>query len=62
MAETSPPPPTQTKECDLCGGMMKMKTREEVLRIPGLDQYVKRVVREWECPECSCEEEIVDEG
>jgi len=50
------------KDCPLCGEVMKLKTREEIQRIPGAGQVVKRVVREWECPECSYEEEVEDEG
>ena len=60
MADTGTP--TRTRECSLCCGTMRIRTREEIVRIPGIDQYVKRVVREWECPDCSCEEEIDDEG
>ena len=54
--------PTPVKDCPLCGEVMKIKVREEVQRIPGASQVVKRVVREWECPECSYEEEMEDEG
>jgi C4-type Zn-finger protein len=54
--------PARTKECPLCCEMMRLRSREWTDRIPGTGQTVKHVVGEWECPECSYEEEIDDDG
>ena len=48
----------RTKECPLCCENMRLRTRVLVERIPGLSQTVKHVVKEWECPDCSYEEEF----
>jgi C4-type Zn-finger protein len=48
---------TRTKECPLCCEMMRLRLRERIERIPGSGQTVKHVVKEWECPECSYEDE-----
>jgi C4-type Zn-finger protein len=53
---------TQAKECPLCCETMRLKSRERIERIPGAGQTVKHVVKEWECPECSYEEEADDAG
>jgi acetone carboxylase gamma subunit len=45
------------KECPMCAEFMKLETREVVTRVPGTSQEVKRVVREWVCPECDYFEE-----
>lgn len=46
------------KECPLCGEAMRLKARERIERIPGSGQTVAHVVKEWECPDCSYEEEF----
>jgi len=45
----------------MCGEAMRIKVREEVSRIPGQPQVVRREVREWTCPECDYYEELEDE-
>jgi YgiT-type zinc finger domain-containing protein len=45
------------KECPMCGEIMRQQTREEVIRVPGTSQEVKRLEREWVCPECDYFEE-----
>jgi len=40
---------------------MRIETRELVDRIPGQSQVVRRVVREWTCPECDFYEEVEDD-
>jgi C4-type Zn-finger protein len=52
---------TVSGECPLCGKMMRIKTRELVDQIPGQSQVVRRVVREWTCPECDFYEEVEDD-
>ena len=47
----------ETKECPLCGETMRIKVREEVDRIPGQSQVVRREVREWICLDCDYFEE-----
>lgn len=51
----------RTKECRFCCELMRLKTRERIEHIPGRDQTVRHVVKEWECPECSYEEEFDDD-
>jgi predicted RNA-binding Zn-ribbon protein involved in translation (DUF1610 family) len=41
-----------TKECPMCGEVMRMRLAERVDKIPGTQQIVKREYREWNCPEC----------
>jgi C4-type Zn-finger protein len=51
----------RTKECPLCCETMRLETHERIERIPGSGQTVTHVVREWECPECSYEQEANDD-
>jgi YgiT-type zinc finger domain-containing protein len=46
------------KECPVCFENMHRKPRKLTERIPGTGQTVTRDVEEWECPECSYEEEV----
>jgi C4-type Zn-finger protein len=46
------------KECPLCCDTMRLKSHERIERVPGSGQTVKHLVKEWECPECSYEEEF----
>ena len=41
-----------TKECPMCGEVMRMRLAERIDKIPGTQQIVKREYREWNCPEC----------
>jgi hypothetical protein len=43
---------TMTKECPMCGELMRMRLAERIDKIPGTQQIVKREYREWNCPEC----------
>ena len=45
------------KECPLCGESMRLKENETVVHIPGRSEAIKRVAREWVCPECDYFEE-----
>jgi C4-type Zn-finger protein len=45
------------KECPLCGERMRLETRETVSRVPGSNQEIKSVVKEWVCRECDYFEE-----
>jgi C4-type Zn-finger protein len=45
------------KECPLCGEYMRLETRETVSRVPGSNQEIKTVVKEWVCRECDYFEE-----
>jgi C4-type Zn-finger protein len=48
---------TMTKECPMCGEVMRMRLAERIDKIPGTQQIVKREYREWNCPECDYFEE-----
>jgi len=48
------------KECPVCLEVMRIRTHEQVDRIPGVSQTVTHMVREWVCPDCSYEEEVED--
>ena len=49
------------KECPLCGGSMRLKVSEQVLHVPGNPQPIKRMAKEWVCPDCDYYEEAEDE-
>lgn len=51
-----------TKECPMCGELMRLVTRENVSHVPGTSQEVKRAAREWVCPECDYFEDEEMEG
>jgi C4-type Zn-finger protein len=50
-----------TKECPMCGDVMRVHISERVDKIPGTNQVVPRVSREWQCPECDYFEEVESE-
>ena len=50
-----------TKECPMCGELMRMRLAERVDTIPGTQQTVKREYREWICPECDYFEDVEPE-
>jgi YgiT-type zinc finger domain-containing protein len=52
----------ETRECPLCGELMRIKTHEVVDRIPGQSQVVRREIREWVCAECDYYEEAEEPG
>jgi uncharacterized protein with PIN domain len=45
------------KECPMCGERMRLKTREEIERVPGTRETRARRVTEWVCHECDYFEE-----
>jgi C4-type Zn-finger protein len=50
-----------TKECPMCSEIMRVHTSERVEHIPGTNQVVRSVRREWICPECDYFEELEDD-
>jgi predicted RNA-binding Zn-ribbon protein involved in translation (DUF1610 family) len=50
-----------TKECPMCGEIMRVRLAERVDVIPGTQQAVKREYREWVCPECDYFEDVEPE-
>ncbi len=50
-----------TKECPMCTELMRVFTSGREEKIPGTTQIVRRVSREWRCPECDYFEEVDDE-
>ena len=53
---------TPTRECPLCGGTMRLKTTETVVRVPGYATATTRSSTEWVCPDCDYFEEVEEEG
>jgi transposase len=51
-----------TKECPLCGGSMRLRLREDVVRIPGNPNATVRSTKEWLCPDCDYFEEAEEES
>ncbi len=51
----------QTKECPLCGEVMRLKVREQIDYIPGQSQTVRREIKEWICPDCDYFEEFEED-
>jgi acetone carboxylase gamma subunit len=48
----------ETKECPLCGEMMRIHERETAVVVPGTSETKKTKSREWVCPDCDNFEEI----
>ena len=46
------------KECPLCGTRMRLHTREQTDRVPGVREAKTRRVGEWVCPECDYFEDV----
>ena len=46
----------------MCAEFMRLHVVEVITRIPGTSQEVKRVEREWRCPECDYFEEELDDS
>jgi YgiT-type zinc finger domain-containing protein len=53
---------SDTMECPLCGGTMRARETQSVMRVPGNLQPTTRTVREWVCPDCDYFEEAEEEG
>jgi transposase len=49
------------KECPLCGGTMRLRQQEAVVRVPGNLNATTRTTREWVCPDCDYFEEADEE-
>ena len=49
-----------TRECPLCGEMMRRHERTAVDRVPGNAQVRTSTYFEWVCPDCDYFEEIED--
>ena len=52
---------TATKECPMCGGLMRLSTRERPERVPGTTETHTPPVKEWTCPECDYFEEALED-
>ena len=50
-----------SRECPMCGGTMRLKESQIVVKIPGNPKPTTRVHREWVCPDCDYFEEL-EEG
>ena len=50
-----------TKECPMCGELMRMRLAERIDTIPGTTETTKREYREWTCPECDYFEDVEPE-
>jgi rubredoxin len=48
---------TDERECPLCGGIMRLKDTQTIVRVPGNPSATPKTVREWVCPECDYFEE-----
>ena len=48
------------RECPMCGDQMRLVTRESVTRVPGSNQEIRTVTKEWVCRECDYFEEVED--
>jgi len=44
----------------MCGDQMRLVTRESVTRVPGSNQEIRTVTKEWVCRECDYFEEVED--
>ena len=51
-----------TRECPLCGEMMKLREREVIDRMPGSTQTRTSKYREWVCTECDYFEEAEEQA
>jgi hypothetical protein len=52
----------EARECPLCGGTMRLKRTETVVRIPGRAQTTTRPGAEWICPDCDYFEDAEETG
>ena len=54
-------PVTPARECPLCGGTMKLKKTETIVRVPGYTKGTTRSNTEWVCSDCDYFEEAEEE-
>ena len=52
----------EQKECPLCGGTMRLKRTQTVVRVPGNPTATARNTAEWVCPDCDYFEEAEENG
>jgi YgiT-type zinc finger domain-containing protein len=45
------------KECPLCGGTMRLREQQSVVKVPGNRNATTQTTREWVCPDCDYFEE-----
>jgi ssDNA-binding Zn-finger/Zn-ribbon topoisomerase 1 len=50
-----------TKECPLCGGNMRLRQVDAVVRVPGNPNASTRTTHEWVCPDCDYFEEAEED-
>jgi C4-type Zn-finger protein len=48
----------ESKECPMCGEVMRVQTRNVTVRVPGTRESRTRVIREWICRECDYFEDV----
>ena len=49
------------KECPMCGGSMRLKETETIVRVPGNPKGATQKTREWICPDCDYFEDAEQE-
>ncbi len=52
----------ENKECPMCGGLMKLRQNQTVVRVPGNPNATTRNAREWVCPDCDYFEDAEEES
>ena len=52
----------ENKECPMCGGAMKLRQSQSVVRVPGNPGATTRISPEWVCPECDYFEDAEEES
>jgi hypothetical protein len=50
------------RDCPLCGGIMRLRRTESVVRVPGNPTATTRTTAEWVCPDCDYFEEADEDG
>ena len=48
----------ETRDCPMCGEVMRLVERESTSRVPGTSELKRAKTAEWVCPECDHFEEI----
>ncbi|HEV8346854.1 MAG TPA: hypothetical protein VGQ16_09790 [Vicinamibacterales bacterium] len=49
------------KECPLCGGTMRLRDQQSVVKVPGNLNATTQKTREWVCPDCDYFEEAEED-
>ena len=52
----------ETKDCPLCGEVMRLRKITTAVRLPGNPNATERTTGEWVCPECDYFEDADEEG